>query len=373
MAKTRSKGPVSPKTPLSDKKKKIKAATKEEPSPSARKIKNVKVNKLEKNQEPEPKPSTASASESTQMVSDKVAQGAIKELRKYVDNNDNEKPEKLELFDDEDDKNVYLQINTRKFYSDKPNFKPKVIKLTHPIINIEDETTDFKTCLIIRDQLITTNEQVEAIENENIPSLEQIVSLTTLKQDYKNFEKRRQFYNDYDLFLVDDALLNSMPSLLGKIFYSNGNNKLPLPIRVVSNGNPKQFNVTTFRNQLSKCLSSTSFLPPMGVNISIKFGIINKFTDSQLADNLKDILTHFNKESLRSILLKTSTSPSLPLFYSDKIYQDSDVVGDDSTKSSTTKNNLSAFERGLLELGNPEDVSKIGGRKLNQKLKNQVA
>ena len=111
----------------------------------------------------------------------------------------------------------------------------------------------------------------------------------------------------------------------------------------------------------------------MGVNISIKFGIINKFTDSQLADNLKDILTHFNKESLRSILLKTSTSPSLPLFYSDKIYQDSDVVGDDSTKSSTTKNNLSAFERGLLELGNPEDVSKIGGRKLNQKLKNQVA
>lgn len=364
MAKTRSKGPISPKTPLSDKMKKIKSKSAVEASPSLRKVREGKIDKKVKKSPKKVQPIEESpVEESKELVSNKVAQGALRELKKYVEAN--EKPNKLELFDDEDDKNVYLQITTKKYFSDKPNFKPKVIKLSHSIIQQED----FKTCLIVRDQLITETSQLDKIEGENISTLSKILTLKDLKTEFKPFEKKRQLYNDYDLFLVDDALLNSMPSVLGKVFYDKGNSKVPLPIKVVSNSNPKQFSIQTFKNQLEKCLTSTFFLPPMGVNILIKFGIINKTLDNDLVDNLQDILKTFNKDTLRSIMLKTSTSPALPLFYNDKIYDDSDIL---KTKTKKEKSNeLSAFEKGLLEIGDVDEVTKIVGSKLSRKLKNQ--
>ncbi|CAH6721410.1 proteasome-interacting protein Cic1p [[Candida] jaroonii] len=368
MAKTRSKGPISPGTPLSDKMKKIKTKSSVEASPSLRKVKEGKIDKKVKKSPKKIHPvEEETIEESGELVSNKVAQGALKELKKYVETQ--EKPNKSELFDDEDDKNVYLQITTKKYFSDKPNFKPKVIKLSHSIISKSSDSEDFKTCLILRDQLITENSQLEKIEGENISTLSKILTLKDIKTEYKPFEKKRQLYNDYDLFLVDDALLNSMPSLLGKVFYNKGNSKVPLPIKVVSSSNPKQFSVQTFKNQLEKCLSSTFFLPPMGVNILIKFGIINKNLDNELVENLQDILKTFNKDSLRSVMLKTSTSPALPLFYNDKIYDDSDILKAKSKKEKS--NELSAFEKGLLEIGDVDEVTKIVGSKLSRKLKNQ--
>lgn len=372
MAKTRSRGPISPRTPLSDKTKKIKVKTKNEPSPSVSKVKSGKVGK-KKPLTPQKlsKASTKASSvkpESDEIVTSKVAEGAIKELKKYVEKE--QKSTKLELFDEEDDNNVYLQITTKKFYSDKPNFKPKIIKLRHSFFN-SDNTNDFKICLIIRDQLIVNSDQVDAIENERIPNLSKILTLKDIKTEFKPFEKRRQLYNEYNMFLVDEALLNSLPSALGKVFYNNGNSRIPLPIKVVSSSHPKKFSIETFKNQVEKCLMSTAFLPPIGVNILIKFGIINKSLISDLIDNLQDVVRTFDKHSLRSVMLKTLDSPSLPLFYNDKVYDESDILEETKTPK-VRKNDLSSFEKGLLEIASVDEVSKIVGKKLSKKLKHQA-
>ncbi|EGV60093.1 proteasome-interacting protein cic1 [Yamadazyma tenuis] len=358
MAKTRSKGPVSPKTPLSDKIRKIKTKTSVEASPSVRKVKKGRVEKSAK-------PSTTtSTTVSTDVVSDKVARGAVEQLSKYT--SAQAKESESDLFaDEEDDEYVYLQVTTKKFFSDKPNFKPKVIKLSHPIIK---EQSDLKTCLIVRDSLITKQEQVEKIESEQIPTLQKIYTLHDIKTEFKPFEKKRQLYNEYDLFVVDDALMNSLPSALGKVFYDNGNNKIPLPIRVTSSNSPKQFSTITFKNQLDKCLTSTFFLPPMGVNILIKLGVINKSSTDDLAQNIKDVMKTFEVSSLRSAMIKTSSSPALPVFYSDKLYDSVDVLEKAKSAKKSDKSQLSAFEKGLLELGTTEDVTKIIGKKLGQKL-----
>lgn len=377
MARTRSKGPASPKTPLSDKIKKIKTKTDVEPSPSINKVQKGKVGKNStkssgkgsnaKQNKNAVEPSTVEPAR----IDNKVATGAINELKKYLEKED--KPNKLELFDEEDNQDVYLQLTTKKYYSSKPNFKPKVIRLSNSIFQ-RDSTEEFKTCLIVRDQLITSESQVESIENEGISTLKKILTLKDIKTEYKAFEKRRQLYNDYDLFLVDDAILNSIPHTLGKVFYNNGNKKIPLPIRVTSTSSPKEFSINTFKNQLDKCLTSTFFLPPVGVNVSVKFGVINKCSIDELVENLQDVLKVFDFNSLRSIMIKTLNSPALPLFYNDKIYDDSDIVEDVNTnKKSATSNDdkLSAFERGLLEIGDADEVSKVVGNKLKQKLKKQ--
>lgn len=378
MARTRSTGPVSPKTPLSDKMKKIKTKSEVEQSPSINKVKKGKIEKKPKKSaakvadKPKAKPASKpeAKSQTVEAVSEKVATGAITELKKYTEKEG--KPTKLELFDEEDDQNVYLQITTKKFYSSKPNFKPKVIKLSNSIFQ-KDPTDEFKTCLILRDQLITSESEVESLENEGIPTLKKILTLKDIKTEYKPFEKKRQLYNEYDLFLMDDALLNSMPGLLGKVFYNQGNSKIPLPIRVTSSSNQKQFSTVTFRNQLEKCLSSTFFLPPMGVNISIKFGVINKSLIPELVQNLQDVLKTFDLSSLRSVMVKTLDSPALPVFYNDNIYDDSDIAENVKAEKPTDPTQLSAFEKGLLEIGDVDQVSKVVGKKLKQKLKHSIS
>ncbi|KAK6458312.1 protease substrate recruitment factor [Scheffersomyces xylosifermentans] len=389
MARTRSKGLSSPRTPVSAKTKKVgavKSNLSNASSPSVEKVKKIQI-KEQKKKEAEEKETTkatvakksAKVSESSKdtLVPQKVAAKAISELTKFLVREQN-KPKDTKsntLFDDveeDDDSNLYLQINTKKFVSEKPQFKPKLIKLTKSLYNQDN----LKTCLIIRDQLVTTTEQIEALENENLPTITQILPLKTLKNEYKNFEKRRQLQSEYDLFIVDDALLNLMPTLLGKIFYGNGSNKIPLPIRVTSTGNPKEISVVTIKNQVEKCLQSTFFLPPMGVNISIKIGSVNSaFKEDELSQNLQDALATFEKDTLRSVNLKTTKSPSLPLYYAENLYdEETDVIENikaSEEKEETSGPKLSAFEKGLLELGAPDEVAKIIGKKLNKKNQNK--
>ncbi|KAK6202826.1 ribosomal protein L1p/L10e family-domain-containing protein [Scheffersomyces amazonensis] len=379
MAKTRSKGPVTPKTPtpVKAKKSKITKSSSAASSPLVQKTKKLDLKAKKTKETTIEKSNDVNVNvkeEQKSIVATKVAAKAVSELAKFLqrESASTKETSKSDLFAEEDDdesKNLYLQINTKKFYSSKPQFKPKLIQLSHSIYN-QDQ---LKTCLIIRDQLVTTSEQLETLENEDLPTISQILPLKSLKTEYKNFEKRRQLYSEYDLFLVDDALLNLMPTLLGKVFYGNGNNKIPLPIRVSSTSNNKEFSVVTIKNQLDKCLKSTAFLPPMGVNISIKIGsITDTYTQEDLVENLQDALLAFDKESLRSVSLKTSTSPSLPLFYAEKLYdEDTDVIENikqtKSTKQEIEGPKLSSFEKGLLELGDAEQVAKIIGKKLSTK------
>ncbi|CAH2354164.1 proteasome-interacting protein Cic1p [[Candida] railenensis] len=312
---------------------------------------------------------------SDSIVSPKVASKAISELTKYIKNESTSSTtnkDKTSLFDDadENDNSVYLQVTTKKFFSANVNLKPKQIKLSHSI----KEKESLRTCLIIRDSLITTDEQLEKIEAENFETLKQIVPMKDLKKEYKPYEKRRQFYSDFDLFLVDDACLNMLPQALGKTFYGNGTNstKAPLPVKVTSSSKPKEFSIDTFKNQLNKVLTSTSFLPPVGVNVSIKFGTLDgDLKETELVDNLLDVLKGFNKEDLRSVMVKTSTSPALPLYYAETLFTETDVLEEEQADKKTKKTKsgevkLSAFEKGLLELGDADEVAKIIGKKMSQ-------
>ncbi|KAI5956758.1 CIC1 [Candida jiufengensis] len=378
MAKTRSKGPVSP---VANKVKSPGKVTK--PKKSASTVKKASPKTVDQPEEPE---QTAISNESsTSIIPTKVTDKAINELEKYIVREKQQKEEsiaqnpnsKSQLFDEDEineNNTLYLMIESKKFFSSKPQFKAKTIKLSKSLYNINN----LKTCLFLRDQLVKTSEEIEKIENENLPTIKQILPLKSLKTEYKTFEKRRELRNDYDLFLVDDAILNTLPNVLGKVFFES-NNKVPLPIRVTTSSNNSELSLVTLKNQLDKNLNSTFYLPPQGTVISVKVGHLAndnedseevQFTNEELISNITNVIQNFDINTIKTIMIKTGTSPAIPLFYTDKLFNDEDILDDIvDGQDEIAKDELTPFEKGLLQLGDLETVSKVLGKKLGEKKK----
>lgn len=300
---------------------------------------------------------------------------AISELVKYVNKPKLEgEKESNSLFDDEDAEDhefdLTLQITGKKYFSDKTNLKPKIIALRKGLYNTEFT----KTCLIVRDLLVTTDAQLTSIEEASIPTLSQIYSVSQIKKEFKEYEKKRQLYSEYDVFVVDDSILNLMPTLLGKVFYSS-NTKIPVPIKVTSTSNKLELSLATLKNQISKVLNSTSYLLPVGTNISIKVGNVNALSAQELEENVQKAVAHFPLNKIKSFGLKCTNSPSLPIFYTQNLFAEKDVAASAVEKSAedaasdATDIKLSKFERALIELGDADEAIKIVTKKQSSKQK----
>lgn len=304
-------------------------------------------------------------------VSKLQAQKALSELQKYLKRQSESSEEKNQLFDEEEDsfKDLFVEIDTKKYISPKPEFKPRLIELAKPFLR---ENEELKSCLFLRDNFITSEEQLEQLEQADIPSLKKVLTLTELKTVYRTFEKRRELYSEYDLFLVDDALLSSMPNVLGKTFYMNEKTKFPVNIRVASTKKQNELSLTTLSNQVNKVLSSVAYLPPVGNSVSIKIGSLNDlYTHADLLDNLHNVLKTFPESLLLTVGIKTEKSPVLPLFYTDKIFSESDVL-ENAPEAADEEETEDVYTKALLELADEETVTKALGTELRKKNNKKV-
>lgn len=361
MARTRSSKVTKPELAESPKRsaRTLKKDTKSKPAPKLK----AAVSKIEDTPSQDLLPAST-IQQTNSIVNSDATKKAVDQLFKFIERNEKATKDapKKSLFDDEDstdaDNAVFLLFHTKKFYSERQQFKPKVLPLRHAIYDREST----RTCLIIRDSLASTATEIEALEAADLPTVKHILPIQSLKKEYKEFEKRRQLYRDYDMFIVDDAVLNLMPTLLGKTFYSNGRKKAAFPVRVTNSKNHNELSTVTLKNQLEKCLNSTFFLPPVSTNVVVKIGHIKGSTTQQdLVENAEDVIQSFDPSSLVSVMIKTTTSPSLPLWYTEKLYDESDVTA--SGKSDALKLDAAAeaealFQRGLLELAGPLEVAK---------------
>ncbi|KAG7835748.1 hypothetical protein KL942_004918 [Ogataea angusta] len=285
-------------------------------------------------------------------VKEAAVKKAVSELIKWKDS---QKPEKPQLFDD-DDASLYMQLTSVKFFSKKQVLKPTTVAVPHPVHDLENE---FKVCVFVKDGQIDA-ETLEKIEQENIPHLAKIISASELKGAYKSYEARRKLQKEYDLFLSDESLITALPKLLGKIFYSTS--KLPLPIRLKTKENV--FSVTTLANQVSKMVNCVHYVAPMGVNLTLNLGSVRQPLDN-IVDNVQALTQHFEKQPLKTIQLKLLESPGLPIYIAEQIFSEQDVGEDEKpAKDETPEVRLTKFEKGLVELALDEDQARsIVGRK----------
>lgn len=322
----------------------------------------------------EPKESASNASEDSYVAREQLEK-ALVELEKFVkrqeDSNDSGKSQLFELDEATLSKRLYVEVQKKKFFSRKADIKARFIELPKPHLEAGPDE-ELKTCLFIRDHFITDEDKLLQVEQAGIPTLSKIFTLTQLKTLYLTFEKRRQLYLEYDLFVVDDAILSSMPATLGKIFFNNDITKFPVSIRVASTKNDKELSLKTLENQVKKALSSTAYMKPVDTTILLPVGSLN-FTREDLISNVYAVLKEFDVKELKTVGIKSKDSPVLPLFYTDKIYDDSDVIKDDEVdKAAEVKEDEDAFTKALLELGDEDEVKKALGKEMKKRKKSRV-
>ncbi|GMM34208.1 Cic1 protein [Saccharomycopsis crataegensis] len=403
-AETPKKTPAKAQTPK-------KTPTKKAQTPKKTPAKKAETSKKTpaKAQTPKSNNSSKTKSENTSaLVSNKILQTAIDELIKFNERQSGEKEDenKQSLFDGEDDeallkKELDVVIQFKKFLGSNPSLKPRLIKLNNSLYDTKNEA--LKICLIIRDDIIKTEDQLEKIEQANIPFLEKIIPVKELYKDHKTFDQKRQLWNSYDLFLADEGAITNLPAVLGKQFY--GSSKIPVPVKIISSAslknNTNQFSIETTKNQIQKVLDSTTYFVPVASNVRVSVGNISTNDKKQLVDNLSVILNHFetskfnngSENAIRSIFLKLRTSPALPLYYDKTLYlSKADIAGEESAEKTTKGEDqvetekeyvvgseaviakgvkLSKFEQGLLELGQFEEAPEFIEKKVKQNAKKE--
>ncbi|ONH64893.1 Proteasome-interacting protein CIC1 [Cyberlindnera fabianii] len=293
-------------------------------------VSKIKVNEEEKHQ-------------STNLVEINKIQKALSELKKFITKKQEEQESDL--------------------FTTKKTFKPKMIKIEN---RPKTEETP-SVALLVRDNIIDKDllEQIESSELNEI--IGEIIPGVELKTTYKQFEKRRQLYSKYDIFLADDALVTSLPKLMGKTFYDS--KKIPVPIKIGD-----KFNIKTVTNQVKKAQNSVIYTLPRSNNLVISLGDVESVNENVI----EQVIKHFENEEIKGIFLKSNDSPALPLYEKEDAYTAEDVaepvktVAAASTTTTTAIEGLpeniklSSFEKGLMELVQDEDVPQLLASKIKK-------
>jgi ribosome biogenesis protein UTP30 len=76
----------------------------------------------------------------------------------------------------------------------------------------------------------TANVLVITKDNVTFPSVKDVVftSISDLGKKHVAYEKKRELVKNYDLFMADKRVVESLPKILGKVFYKK--KKHPIPI-----------------------------------------------------------------------------------------------------------------------------------------------
>lgn len=305
----------------------------------------------------EPKKIGSNVSTQTLVAEERITK-ALNELTEFIKRAQDEDSEKAQLFEDELISEIQLQFTKSSLWTSKMDLKPRIIQVTKK--SQENKPT---VALFVRDGSVDKEllEKIEASELNN--AITQIISGNELKTTYKPFEKRRQLFAQYDLFLADDALVTTLPKLLGKTFYES--KKLPIPINVGKNG----FKIEKVLNEVNKVNNGIVYRTPRSDNLVVQLGSL----DSVTAEIISQVISQFAKEDLRGIFIKSNSSPALPLFEAAVAFTES--TEEPKTEAKNNNNTmeiggeqvkLSSFERALVELAHDSEVPKLLAGKVKQ-------
>lgn len=172
-----------------------------------------------------------------------------------------------------------------------------------------------RVCLIIRDPVEEWKDL--NISFDDVKDLDvNIITYSSLKQEYFQYESKRNLLKQFDVFLCDSHLYMMLKKILGKCFYAA--KKYPLAVKIdkkkeMSN-ETKQSIVNAAQNQI--------FYMSNGPNYSVKAGFVEedeKILLDKTVTAAKYTLAHILKwgvdiEQLKTISVKITNSIELPVF-----------------------------------------------------------
>lgn len=278
----------------------------------------------------------------------KKVEGACKALKKYLAKS-NETEGKDQLFED-DGEFVYLAVKSKRYFSEYKNLKPKLVSLPSGIFEKFSEPP--RICIFTRDP---QREYKDALL-EKTP-ISRCIGVSKLKGKFKPFEARRALRSDFDLFLAESDVVATLPRLLGKAFYGKLA-YIPTPINV-RHSKEGAINSEAVAHRVEKVLKSTPVIYPASHTMMVRIGT-TKHSNKELAKNAEAVAEFIGLEGIIEISIRTNQSPTLPVYYADRIYSESDIGEhtDDEfeTEGMKRKREDARLDELLTEIADEEDI-----------------
>lgn len=204
------------------------------------------------------------------LIDSNLLDKAVGALLKHNNHSKAENDKNLLLGSDEA---IHVQFNlTRIPEQNSLSSRPIRIEIPHSLHKLntkddsdnEDEENDaleeVEVCFIVKD---SSKEWIQTLISQfpkQLSYIKKVLTLTSLRKKYGQYQDKRTLCNSYTLFLVDDAILPMVGKLLGKTFFMK--KKQPVPVKV-SRKEALPFAV-------EKCIKSTFMTIGAGTCLSVK-------------------------------------------------------------------------------------------------------
>ncbi|XP_006894582.1 PREDICTED: ribosomal L1 domain-containing protein 1-like [Elephantulus edwardii] len=171
-------------------------------------------------------------------------------------------------------------------------------------------------CLFTKDEPNLTAEKTEhfyrdLLNKHKIKTISQVISLQTLKKEYKPYEAKLRLLGSFDLFLTDARIRRLLPSIIGKHFYLR--KKVPVSVNLLAKDLAKEIN---------NCVGGTVLnISKSGSCSTIRVGHTG-MKIQQVVENVVAVAKGLSEklpekwESVKLLYLKTERSVALPIFSS---------------------------------------------------------
>lgn len=239
----------------------------------------------------------------------------------------------------QNDNNVHVVLYTGKKMGISKDYVPRIIPLKSCKL---DKPKDLRILLITKDPS-TSYRQALTSHEATSDMFKEIISVKNLKRRFRG-AKMNQIYKEFDLIVADFRVHHLLPDILGSRFY-RGNKKLPFVIRMsrelpVKGQKMKDVCDPSYvRAQLRSICKNTSYVPNNDNCLSVRIGHVQKTSVHEMVENVQDVVRFLSdktkkpqggviKGGIVSIFVKTSNSPSLPIYEKpqETVRQDLDEV-----------------------------------------------
>jgi len=174
---------------------------------------------------------------------------------------------------------------------------------------VDDGLDDVEVCLIVKDEA----KQLVLDLIQKFPShlsyIKKVLTLTSLRKKHSQYADRRELVQRYDLFLADDRILPMLGKALGKSFFQQ--KKQPVPIKVTRK--------EALPFAVKRCLRGTFMWVSAGTCITIKAGntaMPTQYLKENVESIVKNAVSHIPRRwaNISAICIKTSNSIALPIY-----------------------------------------------------------
>jgi len=223
---------------------------------------------------------------------------AVSALLAHLNDKDSERSQKKkdQLF--ATDETMFLTLGLRKIPQTEK--KPRKIALPHAY------NTNSDVCLITKEPGKVVKQK---LQEQGVTSITKVISLTKLRKEHKTFALKRELAASYDMFLCDDRIYHFAVKTLGKEFFKQ--RKEPIPIRLT---------YVDWKTEISKSLNCALLRLGHGPCSTIKVGSITEQSEKELTENAVHLMKMIGSKipgswkNVKSFHLKSTSSVALPVY-----------------------------------------------------------